>query len=99
MSFASVLETTMHGRVLGTSAPRAGSRLTQIKEPLTTRASPLYLREQIRDLIDATLAVRNDTPLPTEPSVLFGYAGLSNRPNKRSVNRSKLFRLKAFLLF
>ena len=49
ISFASVLETTMHGRVLGTSAPRAGSKLTQTKEPFTTKAIPLYPCEQILD--------------------------------------------------
>src|SRR3990172_8883028 len=74
MSFASVLETTMHGRVLGTSAPRAGSRLTQTNEPLTTKTSPLYLRGQILDLFDATPVVRNDTPLPIGPSALFDRA-------------------------
>jgi hypothetical protein len=49
ISFASVLETTIHGRVLGTSAPRAGSRLTQTKEPFTTKAIPLYPYERILD--------------------------------------------------
>lgn len=45
-SLASVLETTMHGRVFGTSAPRVGARLTHTNEPLTTKANPLCQREQ-----------------------------------------------------
>src|SRR5438093_11249146 len=60
-SFASVLETIMHRRVFGTSAPRAGSGLTQTNEPFTTKANLLYRLEQIRDLSDAIPGARNDT--------------------------------------
>jgi hypothetical protein len=46
MSLASVLETTTHGRVLGTSAPRAGSRLTHTNEPLPRRPTTfIYVRK------------------------------------------------------
>src|SRR5262249_50206955 len=99
ISFASVLETTMHGRVLGTSAPRAGSRLTQTKEPFTTKASPLYQRERILDGSDATLGVQNDTHLANEPSGPFGCVGLSNQPNNCSVRHSKSMHPKASWLF
>jgi hypothetical protein len=99
ISFASVRETTTQGRVLGTSAPRAGSRRTHTKEPLTTTASLLCLGEQSLDLRDATLVVRNDTPPASELSALFGCAGLPNRPSNCSAGRSKLFYWTAFLLF
>lgn len=89
MSLASVLETIMHGRVLGTSAPRAGSSLTHTKEPLTTKASLRYRREQIFGLFGATLAGRNGIPLPTEPSTLFDCVGLSNPPNSYLGGHSK----------
>ena len=83
MSFASVLETTTHGLVLGTSAPRAGSRLTHTNEPLTTRASLLYPRGQTLDLFDSPLAVPRDIPRPIALSTLFGCVELSNLPDKR----------------
>lgn len=97
MSFASVLETTMHGRVLGTSAPRAGSRPTQTNEPLTKKASPLYPDGQILALFDLTPSVRSDTPPAVELSVLSGYAGLSSPPDNCSINRSRSSCLKVFL--
>jgi hypothetical protein len=99
MSLASVLETITHGRVLGTSAPRAGSRLTHTNEPLTTKASLLYLRGQILDLRDAHPAVLNDIPQPTEPSTLSACAELSTPPDNCSANRSKLSHPKAFRFF
>src|SRR5438552_11914286 len=56
ISFALVLEKKMHGRVLGTSAPRAGSKLTQTKEPFTTKAITLFSCEQFIDYSVETLA-------------------------------------------
>jgi hypothetical protein len=62
ISLPSVLNTTTHGRVLGTSAPRARSRLTHTREPPTTKASFPYPRRRIRGYCGAILAAGNDTP-------------------------------------
>ena len=58
-SFASVLETTIQGRVFGTSAPWAGSKLTQTKEPFTKMANLLCRLPQIRD---RCAAIRDGRP-------------------------------------